>query len=163
MSPGSRTIRRDIQAALNHADAGGRDKYLVAFAAIHHFRVAGDELHAGLFGRGAHGFDDATQVVSGQAFFKNERRGQIERARAAHGKIVHGAIDREPADVAAGEEDRRDHEGIGRERKACTVDRDNCLVVEFVENRVLERGKKNLIDQLGGQLAAASMAENDFL
>ena len=74
-------------------------------------------------GGGAHRLDHAAQVLDGQALFENERRGEIERARSAHGEIVHRAVDGEAADVAAGKEDRRDHEGVCGEGQARAADR----------------------------------------
>ena len=134
-SPGRARSAEMLTPSRNDADAGGVDEDLVALAAVDDLGVAGDELHAGLGGRGAHRLDDAAQIVDGQAFFEDERGGEIQRLRAAHGQIVDGAVDGEAADVAAGKEDRRDHEGVGGEGEARAADGEHGLVVELVENR----------------------------
>ena len=105
-SPGWRAVGGDVDAGRNDADAGGGDEDLVALAAVDDLGVAGDELHAGAGCGGAHGFDDAAQIVDGQAFFEDEGGGEIQRLRAAHGEVVDRAVHGEAADVAAGKEDR---------------------------------------------------------
>ena len=45
-----RSVCRDVHAALDHADARGRNKYLVALAAIDDLGVAGHKLYPGLRG-----------------------------------------------------------------------------------------------------------------
>ena len=49
---------------LHHADARRVDEHAVAFAAIDHLGVAGDELHARRFGRTASGSAPRAQSVS---------------------------------------------------------------------------------------------------
>ncbi len=88
---------------------------------------------------------------------------EIERTRAAHRQIVHRAVDREPANIAAGEEDGRNHERIGREGEARTVDLEHRLIVELVQQRIAERRQEHLFDQLRGKLAAAAVPEHDLL
>ena len=65
----------------------------------------------------AHRRHDAPQVGERQPFFEDERGREEQRPRAADGEIVHRAVHRQPADVAAGEEERPDDERIGRERE----------------------------------------------
>lgn len=84
----------------------------VAMAPVHHLGVAGDEPYAGLARRLGHGSADAAQVIHGKALFQNEGAGEIQRAGAGGGHVVHGAAHRQTADVAAGKEMRRHHEAV---------------------------------------------------
>ena len=74
--------------------------------------------HARLLAGFAHRRDDALQVGQGQPLFEDERGRQEQRSGAADRQVVDRAVHRQPADVAAGEEDRPDHEGIGGEGDA---------------------------------------------
>ena len=68
---------------------------------------------------------DASTALQGlhrQAFFQDERRAQIQRPRAAHRQVVDRAVDRQRADVAAGEEQWPDHIGIGGEGQPRAAD-----------------------------------------
>jgi hypothetical protein len=102
----------------HHADTRSGNEYLVALAAVHNLGVARDQLDAGRGTRRPHGGDDAAQVVQRQAIFQDEGRRQVQRPGAADRQIVDGAVDGQLADVAAGEEQRPDHERIRREGKA---------------------------------------------
>ena len=66
--------------------------------------------------------DHAAQVGERQALLEDEGERQRERPRAADREVVDRAVDRELADVAAGEEDRRDDVGVGGEGDARAVD-----------------------------------------
>ena len=162
-SPGWARSAEILTPARNDADAGGGDEDLVALAAVDDLGVAGDELDAGFGGSGAHGLDDAAEIVDRQAFFEDERGGEIERLRAAHREVVDGAVDGETADVAAGKEDRRDDKGVGGEGEARVADGEHGLIVELVEHGIAEGGQKDFVDEVGGELAAAAMAEHDLL
>ena len=62
-----------------------------------------------------HRAGDLAQELDGHALLDDHRAGEIERPRAADGKIVDRAADGELADIAAGKHQRIDHEGIGGE------------------------------------------------
>ena len=98
-----------------------------------------------------------------QALFQDERRRKIQRTGAAHGEIVDRAVDCQSADVAAGKENRRNHERVGGESQARAVDLDDGLVIQLVQYRIGEGREKNLLDQFGGELATAAVPENDLL
>ena len=68
----------------------------------------------------------------------------------------------EAADIAAGKEDRGDDKGVGGEGEAGAADGDHSLIVEFVEHGIAKGGEKHFIDEVGGELAAAAMAEHDL-
>ena len=59
-----------------------------------------------------HGLHNPAKFLGRQPFFQDERSREIQRPRAAHRQIVDGAIDRQPSDVAAGKEHRRNDESI---------------------------------------------------
>jgi hypothetical protein len=63
---------------------------------------------------------DSTMREVGQrkAFFEDEAGGKIQRLRAHHGDVVDRAMHRQAADVAAGEEQRRDHVAVGGHHQA---------------------------------------------
>ena len=50
-----------------------------------------------------------------KTFFEDEAGGQAQRLCATAGEVVDRSVDREVADVAAGEEQRVDHVGVGGE------------------------------------------------
>ena len=100
---------------------------------------------------------------AGQAFFQNECRRQIERARSTHGQIVHCAVDGQASDVAAGKEDRRDHERIGGESQAGTVDLQDRLIIELIQHGIGESRQEYFLDQLSAELAATAVAKHDLL
>jgi hypothetical protein len=82
----------DLERVLHDAYAGGVDEEAVAFALIHDLGVAGDDLHAGLPRGQLHRGGELPQRFHGQAFFNDEARAEIERARAGHRKVVHGTV-----------------------------------------------------------------------
>ena len=62
--------------------------------------------------------EHAAQVLDGEALFEHEADAEVQRGRAGGRDVVDGAAHGEPPDVAAGEEDRVDDVGVGRERDA---------------------------------------------
>ena len=136
---------------------GGGDEHLVALAAVDDLGVAGDQRHAGLVAGRAHRGDDALQVGQRQPFFEDERRREEQRRGAADGQVVDGAVDRQPADVAAGEEERPDHERVGGEGEprrldaVAAVEADGRLVLQRREHVVAEAGHEQPLDQVGRQ------------
>ena len=65
-----------------------------------------------------HGGHDALQVGDGEALLEDEPGRQVQRPGPGHGQVVDRAVDGEVADVAAGEEQRRHHVGVGGEGQA---------------------------------------------
>src|SRR5213079_2654943 len=112
---------------LDHAEARRRYEAAVRFTPVHDLRVAGHYRYIGCLRRLAHGRHDAIQVGKREAFLEDERRGQVQGPRAGHREIVHGAVNGEVADVAAGEEERRDDVRVGGEGEAHAVDLDHGL------------------------------------
>lgn len=152
----------DGEVVLDHADAGGGDVEAVAFAALDDFGIAGDDGDAGGGGGVAHGGDDALERGGGETFFEDKAGTEPERAGAAHAEIIDGAVDGELADVAAGEEERTDDVRIRCERETRAAGGENGAVVLGVECGVGEGGAEDLVDEVLGESAAATVADGDF-
>jgi hypothetical protein len=73
--------------------------------------------HAGRFRGLGHRTGDPVQIGQRQAFFEDEADRQREGLGPAHGHVVDRAVHRKRADVAAGEEERRDDEPVGGDRE----------------------------------------------
>src|SRR5260370_28552105 len=67
--------------------------------------------------------------------------------------------------IATWKKKRADHIGVGGKRQALAapVDAKGCGIVHLVEQRIGEGGRKNAFNQVVSSLAAAAMAEGDFL
>ena len=102
----------ELHARGHLAHAGGVDVDAVRAAALDHLGVAGDDGDARLARGLRHGVDDRSQVRHGVPLFQDEAAGEVAYARAGGGDVVDGAAHGEPADVAAGEELRRDYKAI---------------------------------------------------
>src|ERR1019366_281719 len=159
---GTCAIRGDVYAALDDADSGSCDEYLVALSTVDHFGVAGDELNACICGRGSHRLHHAAQIVDGQALFEDECGRKIEWACPAHREIVDGAMDCATTDIAAWEKYRCHDKRIGCKRHARAADGDDCLIIELVEDRIVEGGQEYFVDQVGGKFSTAAMAQHDL-
>ena len=158
---GPRTVARDLDPGRHDTDAGGVDEQAVGLAALDHLGVAGDDGDAGGARGFAHRAGNAIEIGERKALLDDEAGGEIERTRAAHGDVVDGAVDGERADVAAGKEQRRDHERIGRHHHAAGRDIEGGLVVAARQHRVVEGRAENLLDQLLHGAAARAMREID--
>ena len=91
---------------------------------------------------------------------------QVQGPGPADGEIVDRAADREPADVAAGKEQRVDHEAVGGDRQPVAVthqlgEAGAGLILEGAEHRVVERAGEDVGDQIAHRLAATAMGERD--
>ena len=138
---------------------------LSAGAALDDLGIAGDDGDAGRVGDALHAGDDAAQDVDVEAFLQH-RPQEEKRPRAAHRQIVDGAGDRKRADVAAREEQRIDHVGIGGERQPVAVprevrERQHRLVFQCTEQRIVEGADKDILDQRAHRLAAAAVRHVD--
>ena len=120
-SPGRTCAAPSVRRPFEHADAGGGDVAAVGLAALDDLGVAGDDLHAGRPRPRRHRRDDPPQVGDREALLEDEAGRQVQRPRAGHRQVVDRAVDGEVADVAAGEEQRRDDVGVGGERQPRAV------------------------------------------
>jgi hypothetical protein len=133
-----RAAGRDVDAVGDEPDAGGVDIDAVAAAAVHDLRVAGDEPNVRGPRRGAHGPGDAVEVGQRGALLQDERGRHEQRRRAGHRQVVHGPVDRQVADRAAGEEHRLDHERVRGQRQPGTADGDDGRVAKLGRGRGAE-------------------------
>ena len=147
----------------DQADSGRVDVAAVGLALLHHLGVAGDDLDAGRRGGRLHRLGDADQVGDSEALLEDEPGRQVQRGGAGHRQVVDGAVDGEVADVAAGEEQRRDDVGIGGEREPGAGDVQPGRVLELLEPGVAERVEEHGLDQGLGRLAARAVRHRDAL
>ena len=148
---------------IDHADARRIDKDSVALALVDDFRVAGDQLHVGFGGGLLHRGNDGAECFHLESFFENESCAQVERARAAHREIVHRAIDGEIADIAAGENQGADNEGIRGEGQARSIYRDDRAIMPLLEHGIAEGRHEDFFDELMSEASAAAMREDDAI
>jgi hypothetical protein len=80
-----------------------------------------------------------------------------------HGQVVHGAVDGQVTDVAAGEEQRGHHVGVGGERDPGPAHRQLGRVLERLEQRIAERVQEDRLDQRVRGLAAGAVRHGDAL
>ena len=161
LSPGLQLEPERSSALGEHADAGGVDEAAVAVALLDHLGVAGDDVHARLGGRLTHGDEDPLEVRDREALFEDEADAQVERLGAAGRDVVDGAADGQPADVAAGEEERVHHVGVGGHRDARARERQRGGVVQALERLFREPLDKDLVDELLHHGAARTVGEED--
>ena len=160
-SPGWAAAADSVMRPLQQPDAGGGDVAAVGLAALDDLGVAGDDLHAGgLRGRGHRG-DDPLQVGDREALLQDEPGRQVQRPGAAHGQVVHRAVDGQVADVAAREEQRRDHVGVGGEGQPAGRGAQRGAVLQLLQHRVAERLQEHRLDQRLGGLAAGPVGQRD--
>ena len=156
-----RTVRAKLDAGGNDADPGRRDVQAVGRPALDDLRVAGRDRYAGGKRRSRHRCGDAAQVGNRETFLDDEAGRERDRPRARHREIVDRPVDREVADVAAGEEDRLDDVGVGREGEPHAVHVEQRRVAERREQRIVELRDEQLFDKGSCRLAARTMSERD--
>ena len=106
--------------------------------------------------------DLGAQVLGGQPLLEHQREAERERPRAGHGEVVDRAVDRELADRAAGEAQRPDDVGVGRERELDAVDDDAPGVGHLAERVARERRHEQPLDQALRRLAAGAVGHRDL-
>jgi hydrogenase maturation protein HypF len=156
---------RDAKGAVpvDETDPGGVDIAAVSLAPLHDLRVPGDDADARRRGGIPHGLGDPGQVGDREALLEDEAGRQVHRRRARHRQVVDGAVDGQVADVAAGEEQRGHHVGVGGEREAGTPHAQLSSVLERLEQRVAEHVEEHRLDQRLRRLAARPVRHGDAL
>ena len=96
------------------AHAGGIDVDAVGPAALDHLGVARDYGHARLARRFGHRLHNLAEPIHGIALFEDKAARQVAHVGARGRDVVDGSAHGEAADVATGEELRRDYKAIGR-------------------------------------------------
>ena len=104
---------------------------------------------------------DPAQVGDGEALLDDEAGREPERRRAGDGEVVDRAVDGELADVAAGEEERLDDVGVGREGEPRAAHLADGGVAELVEQRVRELLEEEALDERPRRLPARAVGERD--
>ncbi len=134
-----RPVGGDAHALGDDADAGGGDEDAVALAALDHLGVAGDDRRRRRPWRPrAIEATIALRSASGNPSSMIIPTDEIQRPGAGHRHVVDGAVDRQRADVAAGEEQGRDDEAVGGHHHPPGVDLEAGLVVALGEIGVVE-------------------------
>ncbi len=159
---GTRPVAGKLDALGNHADAGGVDEHPVAFAALHHLGVAGDDAHPRCPRCARHGLHNALEVGQWKPGFQDEAGGEMQRPGAGHRQIVHRAMHRQRTDVAAGKEQRRNHVAVGGQGDAAGRQVQAGLIVALVEPGIAERRREQFLDQLRHGPPAAAVAQLDL-
>ena len=162
-SPGRAAETDSRTGALQHADPRRVDEAGIGLAALHHLGVAGHDLHPRPLGGGGHRGDDPAQVGDREPLLEHESRREVERPRPRHRQVVDGAVHGQVADVAAGEEERRDHVGVGGEGEPRRPDGEDRLVLQGLQQRVAEGVEEEGLDQGVGGLAPRAVREGDQL
>ena len=152
-----------VHAFGNGAHAARVDVHAVAVAAVHHFRVAGDQMHAGLLRAFRHGGADALEILNGEALLQHEAAAEVARHGAARGHVVHRAAHGEASDVAAREEMRRHHEAVGGERQplARSGRGQHRRVVAAQQLVAGVRGEEHIVDDALHHRPAAAVPQHD--
>ena len=113
-------------------------------------------------GRVGDRLDLGPQLVRRQALLEHERERQRERPRPGDREVVHGAVHRELADRAAGEPQRLDDVGVGREREPDAVDDELAGIGHRLERLAAERRHEQPLDQRLGRLPAGAVGHRDL-
>ena len=100
--------------------------------------------------------DDALQILHREALFQDHAQAQIFGNCPAHRKVVDGAAHRQLADVPAGKEDGVNDKAVGGEGQGA-ADIQQCPVPQGGQVGVLEGGKEQLGNELGGAASAAAV------
>src|SRR6185437_7807212 len=160
--PGSRHPERDV--ARQDADPGGVDVAPVGLAPLHDFRVPRDDGDTSRRGGVPHGGREPDQVGDGEALLEDEPGRQVHRRGTGYGQVVDRAVDRQVADVPAGEEQRGHHERVGGQRDRGPITRLHRQprgVLQRFQQRVPERLEEDRLDQRVGRLPARPMRHRD--
>ncbi len=142
------------------ADPRGRHEDAIRRSLTHHLGVARDHRHARLQRGPCDRRGDSPQVVDGEPFLDHQRQCQRQRLGAHHGDVVDGTVDGQRPDVAAGEEQRVDHERIGAHDQVQAGDRDDRGVLQRAAGGgPAEGGEQHVAEQRRRQLTAGAVPE----
>ena len=144
-----------------HANAGGVDVAAIAVAALHHFGVSSNDMHARIARGLGHGAHNGGQLLHGQAFLKDEAGGKHFRLRAGDGEIVDRAVHGQFANGAAGKEHGLHHEGVGAESQAAAGQVQQRGIAQIFQRRIAKGGQKQVLHQLVAEFAATAVAHHD--
>ncbi len=100
-----------------------------------------------------------SKAATGEALLDDEADGEVERLGAHDRHVVDRAADRQPADVAAREEQGLDHEAVGGEHLAGQAGG----VVHLQQQRVAQVALEHAPGQLGAAAAAAAVGQQHLI
>ena len=152
----------DVHSVGHQPDAGGVDEEPVRTALSDDLGVPGDDADARLCRGLAHRLGDGAEDLDLQALLDDESRRQSEGLSTAAGEVVDGAVDGEVADVAAGEEQRVDHVGVGGQRDPPAVGLQHRRIPRRAAGRA-EGRQEEVLDQFFGEDASPAVAHDDAL
>ena len=110
-----------------------------------------------------------SQLGDGEAVLEDHRAGEGQHLGGAHHRqVVHRPGDGQPADVAAGEEERVDHVGVGGDHEPAVADPERRAVVHRAEPDADPRGllgalDEDLLDERPHRPSAGAVLEADAL
>ena len=165
LSPGCTRSRDSCPALGDHARRPAvRDVHTVGGALADDFRVAGDDLHAGLRRCFAHVGDDLAEFGDRETFFDHEGRRQPLRASARDREVIDGAVHRDVTDGPARKAPRRNDIRVGGERQPfARRGAQRRGVAELFEFVVAERLEEHGVDQCRRRLPAGTVRERHHL
>ncbi len=152
----------NLNASGDFPNSRGRDEDSITLAAIHYLGVACNDVHSCSVRSLPHSKRYAPQLLNLETFLEHECRTQVERRRAAHGKIVHRTVYSKLTDVAAWKPARTHHitiRGEGGSLQAADIQRR--AIVASIEIRIGERIGEESRDQVVHQAPAAAMRHQD--
>ena len=152
-----------VVAIGDDADACSIDVDAVPMTGVHDLRVSGDDRHPGSARGDPHRGRDRVEFLEGQALLEHHADREVERCRAADRKVIDGAVDREVADVAAGEEARAHDVGVGAHGEPLASGRDDRGIAELLQDPggVRVGGQEEMFDEFRGEGAPAAVAQHD--
>ncbi len=109
-----------------------------ALPRLDHLGVARHHRNAGGATGASHAADDASEISERKPFLEDEGGGQIERAGAAHGDVVDGAMRGQRTDISAGEEQGRDNICVGGDDNSAGGRRHHRHVVTLSEKFIVQ-------------------------
>jgi hypothetical protein len=150
-----------LQLRVAHADAAGGEIQPAAFAARHHLGVARHYTHTVFPRRARQAFDDAGELCDFEAFLNEGVEAEIERRRACDGKIVHRAVHRQRANVAAGKFQRLHDEAIGGQHDVARRQGERDGIGFNIERRISEVAREQFFNQFAHVASAVAVGEGD--
>src|ERR1035441_10528423 len=159
--PGTGAVGGKVDSFWHQPNSCRVDEQPIALTFLDDFGIASHNLHARVRRRLAQRIHHAPEFIHREALFDDEGGAQKQRRCAAHRQIVHRAVNGERTDVAAGKEQWLHYEGIGGDGETLAVHIHDCLVIQARQHRILKRRQEDVANQLGAQLAAAAVPQQD--
>lgn len=151
----------DNTVVLDNTDSRGVDEHTVPFATFDDLGVAGDDLHPGIVRGQFHRADNTPEGLHRQPLLENETGREVEGPGPGHREVIDRAVNGERTDVAAWEENRADHIGIGGHRQSAPAHLENRGVMTRGKRRVVEGFDEHRLDKPMHQRTAAAMGEQN--